>query len=140
MIQKTKPITLESVGEKIQRQRQKEEDKIKKSAQLVQRKQANQNVKPNALEAMSDVQDFLNKNRKHHLKETNAEEEFDLEDPSEYEKEAEDYTMDTLDAYSNAVGKHTLAEQSISTIVSDEEKADNEMKAQKAAKARVDLQ
>lgn len=89
---------------------------------------------------MSDVQDFLNKNRKHHLKETNAEEEFDLEDPSEYEKEAEDYTMDTLDAYSNAVGKHTLAEQSISTIVSDEEKADNEMKAQKAAKARVDLQ
>jgi len=58
----------------------------------------------------------------------NNDEEFDLEDPSEYEKEAEEYTIDTLDAYSNAMSKHSLAESSISNIVSDEEKAENEKK------------
>ena len=131
MVQKTKPITLESVGEKIERQRQKEQ----KATQLVQRKKAVEKAQPNALEAMSDVQDFLNKNKKHHLKVKNEDEEFDLEDPSEYEKEAEEYTVDTLDAYSSAVGKHSnLAEQSISTIVNDQEKEDNEKKAQIAAK------
>jgi len=55
----------------------------------------------------------------------NNDEEFDLEDPSEYEKEAEEYTIDTLDAYSSAMSKHSLAESSISTIVNDEEKAEN---------------
>lgn len=102
-VQKTKPITQESVSYRIQKQRQK----------LVQKPQ------PPKLEAQSDVQDFLNKNKKHHLKVKNEDEEFDLEDPSEYEKEAENYTVDTLDAYSSAITKHSLAEESISSIVSD---------------------
>lgn len=80
------------------------------------------------MERSSDVQEFLNKNKKHHLKVKNNDEEFDLEDPSEYEKEAEDYTIDTLDAYSTAMSKHALAENSISNIVSDEEKSENERK------------
>ena len=86
------------------------------------------------MERSSDVQEFLNKNKKHHLKVKNTDEEFDLEDPSEYEKEAEDYTIDTLDAYSTAMSKHALAERSyqaensISNIVSEDEKAENDRK------------
>lgn len=80
------------------------------------------------MERSSDVQEFLNKNKKHHLKVKNTDEEFDLEDPSEYEKEAEDYTIDTLDAYSTAMSKHALAENSISNIVSEDEKAENDRK------------
>jgi hypothetical protein len=67
----------------------------------------------------------LNKNKKHHTKVDNEDEEFDLEEPSTYEKEAENYTLDTLDAYSTAMEKHSLAEKSISNIVSEEEKAEN---------------
>lgn len=70
----------------------------------------------------------MTKNKKHHLKATNEDEEFDLEEPSTYEKEAEDYTIDTLDAYSTAMEKHSLAENSISNIVSEDEKAENDRK------------
>lgn len=82
----------------------------------------------------------MTKNKKHHLKVKNEDEEFDLEDPSEYEKEAEDYTIDTLDAYSTAMDKHALAEKSVSSIVSEEEKAENMRKEQEAQRAKTDLE
>jgi hypothetical protein len=86
---------MESVNSKIEKYRQKQ---IKKKPEF------------ESESATADVRDFLNKNKKHHVKVENEDEEFDLEEPSTYEKEAENYTLDTLDAYSTAMEKHSLAE------------------------------
>lgn len=124
---------MESVGTKIEEFRQKNQKLTQKAAQKQQK------FEPET-SAQSDVREFLTKNKKHHLKVKNEDEEFDLEDPSEYEKEAEDYTIDTLDAYSTAMDKHALAEKSVSSIVSEEEKAENLRKEQEAQRAKTDLE
>lgn len=81
-------------------------------------------MKENSAEA--DVEEFLNRNKKHRGQGKEADEEFDLEDPSEYEKEAEDYSIDTLDAYSSAMQRHSDGNSITQVLSQDEEKEKEE--------------
>lgn len=78
----------------------------------------------------------MNRNHKKHH---NADEEFELEDPSEYEKEAEEYSLDTLNAYASAVQRHTDSGNSIIQVLSQDEQREKDQKEQEERKRQIDL-